>query len=52
MTEAFLTNIKGNIPDVNVMVKLMINAARALSLPLAIDTSMEKNMNSAFTSNA
>ncbi len=49
---ALLTNIKGNIPTVKVMVKLISRAARALSLPFATETSMEKNMNRALTSSA
>ena len=49
---ALLTNMKGNIPTVKVMVKLISRAARALSLPFATETRMEKNMNRALTSNA
>ena len=48
----FLTNMKGNIPTVKVMVKLIRSAARALSLPLATETNMDKNINNALTSRA
>ena len=48
----FLTKMNGNIPTVNVMVKLISKAARALSLPLDTETRIEKNMKSALTSSA
>ena len=46
------TNMKGNIPTMKVMVKLIIRAARALSLPLDKETSIDRNMNNALTSRA
>ena len=52
MAECFLTNMKGNTPTTKVMMKLIVRAARALSLPLETETRMDRNMNSALTSNA
>ncbi|CCX52235.1 unknown [Alistipes sp. CAG:514] len=52
MSADFLTNMNGNTPTVKVIVKLIIRAARALSLPFATETRMDRNMNSALTSRA
>ena len=52
MAVVFLTKKNGNIPTVNVRAKLIIKAARALSLPFATETSIDRNMNSALTSSA
>ena len=52
ISAVFLTNMKGNMPTVKVMVKLIIRAARALSLPFETDTRMDRSMNSALTSRA
>ena len=46
------TKMNGKIPTVKVNVKLMINAARALSFPLAMDTSMDRNMKNALARSA
>ena len=47
-----LTKMNGKTPTVNVMTKLMSNAARALSLPLDIETSMDRNIKNALVSSA
>ena len=52
ISRVFLTKMNGNIPTVKVIVKLIISAARALSLPPATETSMDRNMKRALTSSA
>ena len=46
------TKMKGKIPTMNVMVKDMSRAVRALSFPFAMETRTERNMNRALTSRA
>ena len=52
MAEDLRTNIKGKIPTVKVMVKLIISAAQALSLPFSTDVSTESSINRELTSKA
>ena len=52
MPELRRTKMKGKIPTVNVMTKLIIRAARALSRPFPKETRMDRNMNNALTSSA
>ena len=52
MEDVFRTKIKGKIPTVKVMTKLIIRAAKALSCPFQSETRTEKNMNKALTSSA
>ena len=44
------TNMKGKIPAVNVMTKLMAREVKEESIPFPQDTSMEISMNNALTS--
>lgn len=46
------TKMKGNTPTVNVITKLMIKAASALSLPLDIETMMDRNIKNALVRSA
>ena len=52
MFSARRTKMKGNIPDMKVITKLMARAARALSLPFATDTKTLRSMKSELTSRA
>ena len=52
MAEVLRTKMNGKTPTEKVMMKLISRAARALSFPFATDTSIEKNMNRAFTRRA
>lgn len=52
MLDVFLTKMNGKMPTMNVIVKEIRRAARALSLPLKTDTRMDRNMKSALTRSA
>ena len=49
---ALRTKIKGKIPTVKVIEKLISRAARALSLPCATETKTDSSMNRALTRRA
>lgn len=52
MFPAFLTKMKGKIPTMKVIMKLMANGPSAESFPFTIETIRDRNMNSALTSRA
>ncbi len=52
MFGVLFTKMNGKIPTENVMMKLMIRAESALSLPFIMETIIDRNMKSALTSRA
>ena len=52
MAAVFRTKMKGKIPTVKVMAKLISRAAKALSRPFQKETRMDRSMNNALTSSA
>ena len=52
MASVFRTKMKGKIPTMNVMTKLIDKAVNALSCPFQSETRTDRNMNNALTSSA
>lgn len=52
MEEVFLTKMNGNIPTMNVMMKLIASGPMEESLPFRTDTISDKNMNRELISSA